>query len=336
MLGHVEHDDLLACYAAAQRLRLDERARGFRRPARRGDAAATCRCSPTAPPPSATRWATPGCSSRRNASPRWPSWLTLGHDPALRAAVLAGQDRRLAAFEPAAVEATLRSRWSPREREAGAARGRVRRPALRRGHHRGLGVARARGGGAPGRGAPHHRVHHLRARLRDLAQRAARGPRAAGRRRRAALPGRGGARSRRLQRVRGAALRAGAHPRRGDRVPAAAGAARAAARRGAPGAEGPLRGGRLLHLPLLADLLGPRGGPRARRARAHDPRRAAAAVRHLPGGLRPAARFRLPDPGRGGPRAPALRRRRRPCVLAGMGVDVPGGPTSRASARGTT
>ena len=56
------------------------------------------------------------------------------------------------------------------------------------------------------------------------------------------------------------------------------GPARAAARRGAAGAEGPLRRRRLLHLPLLPDLLGPRGRPRARRARAHDPRRAAAAL----------------------------------------------------------
>ena len=69
------------------------------------------------------------------------------------------------------------------------------------GHHGRLRVAGARGRRAAGRRVPRHRLHHLRARLRDLAQRAAGGARAA----RAAcdvrrFPVGGGARPRRVQR----------------------------------------------------------------------------------------------------------------------------------------
>ena len=59
----------------------------------------------------------------------------------------------------------------------------------------------------------------------------------------------------------------------------------AAARRGAASRAGSLRRHRLLHLPLLPDLLGPRGRAgdrRARCARAHHARRAAAALLGLP------------------------------------------------------
>ena len=78
---------------------------------------------------------------------------------------------------------------------------RLRGPALRRGRRRRLRVAGAGGGGAPGAGDARHRAHHLRPRLRDLAERAARGPGAAERRRRRAVPGRGGAGPRGLQRL---------------------------------------------------------------------------------------------------------------------------------------
>ena len=79
---------------------------------------------------------------------------------------------------------------------------------------------------------PVTRAHHLRPRLRDLAQRAARGPGAAQRRRRGALPRGGGARPRRLQPLVGAALRPAALRGGRARLAAPPGSLRAAARRG--------------------------------------------------------------------------------------------------------
>ena len=114
--GHVDHDDLLACYAAAHVfVSMSEHEgfgvplvesmlmrvpvpglplhRGARHPRRRGRAV-----------------------RREAARRRWPRWPTSSPPTrALRAPVLAGQDRRLAAFAPAAVEGALRGYLEPSE-----------------------------------------------------------------------------------------------------------------------------------------------------------------------------------------------------------------------------
>ena len=261
-------------------------------------------------------------------------------------AVLAGQDRRLEAFAPERVlGAALRAAaWSPCERRAAAPEVAFVVQRYGEGITGRLGVARARGRGAPGGRVPDHRLHHLRARLRHLAQRAARGPERLGgvdvRRfpveqerdldafnafaeplyareaRPATRNGTGGAT---------VGTRSATDAPRSIEFLRRQGPHVAAARRGAPGAR------RTASRPSSSSPTSTtrptgasRPAPRARRARAHDPRRAAAALLDLPRGLRAAARLRLPDPGRGGARAPPLRRSAaaRACS-PGMGVDVP-------------
>ena len=163
-----------------------------------------------------------------------------------------------------------------------------------------------------------------------------------GRRARAALPGRARARPRRLQRVRRAPLRPADDARGGARVPGAPGAGGARARRGAARRARPLRGRRLLHLPLLPDLLGAQSGAGALDPGADDARRAAAALLDLPGGLRAPARVRVPHAGRAGARARAVRHRgpsgrrrrhgRRPCG-PGRRRRLPRAPRPRAAVR---
>ena len=114
------------------------------------------------------------------------------------------------------------------------------------------------------------------------------GARAPGWSRRAALSGGAERDLERVQRLRGAALRRergrGSHAGAGGMaygqsfgagedggpapraaVPPASGAGGAGARRGAARRAGSLRGVRVLHLPLLSDLLGPRGRARSGR-----------------------------------------------------------------------
>ena len=157
----------------------------------------------------------------------------------------------------------------------------------------------------------HHRLHDLRARLRDLAQRAARGDR-----------GVGGVRVRRFVRSRRSATStpstasrtsrstAGRTRRRGRaRLAAPPGTVRAASGRGASQRERdrlPCR--RVLHVPLLPDRRGLAAAAAARSVlvpTTHDepPLR----FRHLRRGVRASARVRLPDPGRGGARSVPLR-----------------------------
>ena len=110
---------------------------------------------------------------------------------------------------------------------------------------------------------PGHRLHDLRRRLRDLAQRAAgRGLSDVNGVEVRRFPSVAGARPRRLQRLLGAAVPRAALARRRDRVAAAPGARGARARRRARRGGGPLPRRRVLHLPLLPDVLGPEGGAR--------------------------------------------------------------------------
>ena len=302
-------------------LRLHERARGLRRPPRRVDAHARA-----------------GARLLRHRRARHPRRRGRAvHREAPRRGGRAGPPPRhrrglREPSSPARIAASPRSppppwsrpcaaTWSRCER---APADRVRGPALRRGRHRGLRVAGPRRGRAPGRVLRRHRLHDLRPRLRDLAQRAAgRGGDAS------RASGCGASRSRRSAtsppstRSRSRST-AGATPaRRSWLFLRRQGPVRAAARGGARRGARALRGGRLLHLPLLPDLLGAQGRPRAVGARSHHPRRAAAALRDLPRGVRAAPGLRLPAPG---PRRRSSARASRSAIgqpsVVGMGVEV--------------
>ena len=143
-----------------------------------------------------------------NASPRWPRRPT--RSPPTRRfgrPCWRGRTGACATSRRSACSARCARTWSRCERRA--SRDRLRRPALRRGHHGRLRVAGASGRRAAGRRVPHHGVHELRPRLRDLAQRAAGGARAARGSGRAPLPVGERARPGVVQRLRGAAIRAG-------------------------------------------------------------------------------------------------------------------------------
>ena len=72
-LGHVAHDELARLLPGRARVRVDERARGLRRAARRVDADATCRCWPTRRRRCRTRSAARACGSPRSDWRRWRS-----------------------------------------------------------------------------------------------------------------------------------------------------------------------------------------------------------------------------------------------------------------------
>src|SRR5258706_456870 len=180
-------------------------------------------------PPRRAGW---GCSTPRSAPRRWESWRPSGQP--IRCG---GPRSRRGGI--AASPLWPPPRWSRRSAAISSrcertAAGCHRGPALRGGHHRGVRVAGPRGGRAPGRVLRRDRLHDLRPRLRDLAQRAAGRGGDAGGSARAAVPGRGRARPRRLQRVRGAAVSPGHNPRGRAAPPAPPGARRAPARGGAP------------------------------------------------------------------------------------------------------
>ena len=198
----------------------------------------------------------------------------LATDDALRRAVLAGQRRRLAAFAPAAVETSppgVRgvavspdgrvSRWSS---SATAPRSTGGSESLARAVAERLAV-----------GLPRHGLHHLRPRLRHLAERAPRGERAGRRRGGAPLPGRGGAGPAIPSTASRSALwppalgGGGASSGCSARAPTCPASWRPLEKR-----KDRLRGRLLLHLSLLPDLLGAQGGSRAVDPRPDGPRRA--------------------------------------------------------------
>ena len=106
------------------------------------------------------------------------------------------------------------------------------------------------------------------------------------------------------------------------------GPVRAGSRGGARARKGALPGDPVLHVPLLPDGRGAAGRSGARHPGADHPRRAAAALRPVPRGLRAGPRVRVPDAGRGGARAGALRARRTPRP-AGRHGHRRGGPVGR-------
>ena len=105
--GHVDHDELLACYAAAHVFVSMSEHEGFGVPLVEAMLMRVPVLAYAARRGARTRWAAPGVQfDGRSACTRWRRWRTAWpRTRPLREAVLAGQDRRLAAFAPEAVEA---------------------------------------------------------------------------------------------------------------------------------------------------------------------------------------------------------------------------------------
>jgi glycosyltransferase involved in cell wall biosynthesis len=106
--GHVEHDDLLACYATAAVFVSMSEHEGFGVPL----VEAMLMDVPVLAYRAAAVPDTLGGAGVQFGEKRLPEVAELAHvlatDPELRGAVLAGQRRRLAAFAPESVEAALR------------------------------------------------------------------------------------------------------------------------------------------------------------------------------------------------------------------------------------
>ena len=167
-LGHVDHDDLLSCYAAAHVFVSMSEHEGFGVPFVESMLMRVPVLAYSAAAVPHTLGGSGVQFTRKDLAEVGEMAHLLATDAALR-------ERGARRAGPPPLRLRSRRPWSRRcaatwsRCEHGPPPAADGRPALRARDHRGLGVARARGRGAARRGLRGDRVHHLRPRLRDVA-----------------------------------------------------------------------------------------------------------------------------------------------------------------------